>query len=82
MVTFNLLQHFVKNNLSCMLCEKLKSLGGVGQVSCKKGVILAIENAATDLLKIPKSCIDNFMKRSTNNEDCKKSIGCQAEEKW
>ena len=65
-----------------MLREKLKSLGGVGQVSCKKGVILAIENAATDLLKIPKSCIDNFMKRSTNNEDCKKSIGCQAEEKW
>ena len=46
-----------------MLREKLKSLGGVGQVSCRKGVILAIENAATDLLKIPKSCIDNFMNR-------------------
>ena len=46
-----------------MLREKLKSLGGVGQVSCRKGVILAIENEATELLKIPKSCIDNFMNR-------------------
>ena len=63
MVTLNLLQHFVKNNLSCMLCEKLKSLGGVGQVSGRKSVILAIENEANELGKIPKSCIDNFMKR-------------------
>ena len=87
LVTRNLLQHFMQNNMSyfdkghflSMMHAKLKSLGGVGLVN-----VMSIEDAATNLLQIPKSSIDNFMMKSstaTDCVDCKKAMAAKLKKK-